>query len=160
MKPEKVVFIPEYISEEVEQELLSLIPKGQHTHKLARNQILRYGSKDPYPGRMTSSEIPQQYLRFKDNIDFDHVTVNEYFDGQIVDFHVDSRTSGEIISVLSLGGHAIMHFRDKKDHTKTFKIELPPRSFVQMSGDARWLWEHKAKAIGNRYSVVFRKSVK
>lgn len=134
-----------------------------------RNKVLRYGSKLPYNAPMQGKIIPWwldgiiQRLTIKDHLREtpDHVTINEYQIGQSIDWHVDSKTSGPIITVLSLNSDAIMLLRDKNDHTTRRVVILPARSLLTMDGIERWDWEHTIEPVPDlRYSIVFRKGTK
>lgn len=160
---------PDFITPEQEQELLSHIqPSRVVIPRPERNKITRYGSKVPYKTR-TADKIPLwlQDLCFQiaeewkkvDSVpnNFpDSVTINEYYKGQSIDWHIDSPTSGPIITVLSLLSDANMGLKLNKDQ----KVQhlLPARSLVQMSGEERWKWKHCIYPVESlRYSIVFRK---
>lgn len=84
----------------------------------------------------------------------DSITINEYHKGQSISPHVDSKSSGEVISVLSILSEATMVFR--KGVSKE-TVLLNPRSLVQMRGEIRNLWEHSIEPVkSTRYSIVFR----
>lgn len=85
----------------------------------------------------------------------DSITVNEYYKEQSIAPHVDSQTSGNIISILSLITDAIMVFEKGKER---HEVLLPARSLMQMRGEIREEWAHSIKPVkNNRYSIVFRK---
>lgn len=147
-----------FITKEQEQEILTNIPVGEKKNKKERNNIIRYGSNIPYKNNVISVEIPEYLAKFSQLIDFDSVTINEYFPKQEIAYHVDSKQSGEIITVLSLLGEARMNFRQG---SKGFHITLLPRTLIKLQGDLRWNWEHSISHINTqRYSLVFRKSQK
>ena len=85
----------------------------------------------------------------------DSVTINQYKKGQGIRYHVDSKKSGPIIIVLSLGGNATMLMR-KAAIVKQFDISA--RSLVIMRDEARTDWQHSILPVENeRFSIVFRK---
>lgn len=131
-----------------------LMPRRRKGHG-GRNQILRYGSTVPYADNHTSAEIPDWLMVFSDRIAFDHVSVNEYYRGQEIPWHIDSPGSGEEITVLSLLSGGVLEFRKGKER---INIETPQRALLCFSGPLRWDWEHRLWASQKRYSVVFRNS--
>jgi alkylated DNA repair dioxygenase AlkB len=156
--------ITDFISESEEKEILSNLspPKKTTKSKLLRNSIKRYGSSLPYETDMISDTVPDYldkisqkivdagYLEIKPN----SVSINEYLKGNAIAPHIDSKTSGEVISVLSLLSDATMVFT--KD-TETFSIQLPSRSLVQIRNEIRYDWKHSVPPVKDiRYSIVFR----
>jgi alkylated DNA repair dioxygenase AlkB len=154
--------IPDFISVEEESEILSKLNPHKSTDRKERNSIERYGSNLPYNSSMVSSSIPD----FLDKISMkiveagilnakpDSVTINEYLIGQKIGPHIDSSTSGPIITILSLCSPATMKFSRKKE---SFEIHFPARAIVQMRGEIRELWQHSIAPVEEvRYSLVFR----
>lgn len=132
----------------------------------ARNRIYRYGSNLPYSGPIKSKKLPDWIAFVIDRLLTqnllterpDHLTINEYHKGQSIDWHIDSKTSGDIISVLSLESDAVMDIRKDKSFGT---MQLPPRSLIQMTGEHRWDWAHSIQPLkGHRWSLVFRKGTK
>ena len=129
----------------------------------ARNKVLRYGSKLPYNAPIQSKDLPQWleflvsrlmakgYLTERP----DHITINEYGKGQAIDWHIDSKTSGDVITVLSLLSPATMGL---KDESQEVQYLLPERSLVQMTEEDRWKKQHCIYPVESlRFSIVFRK---
>jgi alkylated DNA repair dioxygenase AlkB len=157
--------IEEFISEKEEKFIISNIgepKKNINRSKLLRNSIKRYGSSLPYENDMVSAIIPKYlddisqkivdkgYLDIKPN----SVSINEYLKGNAIAPHIDSLTSGEIISVLSLLSDATMVFHKNEDE---FSIKLPRRSLVQIRDEIRYNWKHSVLPVSDtRYSIVFR----
>lgn len=162
-----LTIIPDFITEQEEADILSTInPSAARKQKKERNSIKRYGSSLPYPNYMVSDKIPERLNRLSEKFIqaglmteiCNHVSINEYFEGQAVKPHIDSPESGETITVLSLKSHATMKF-EKGD--ESFLVELPPRSLVQMKGEIRYRWLHSILPVAAlRYSIVFRNSKK
>lgn len=154
----------DWIDEEKEKEILSLLPLTETVAGNQRNSIHRYGSSKPYVNNVISGEIPP-YLRVLGErlvIDGllskepDSISINEYLPGQKIDYHVDSPESGQVISVLSLAGAATINFSNS---TTIMEKQLPPRSLLQMRGPARWEWKHSiSPVLEKRWSIVFRNS--
>lgn len=156
--PEKYSITPDFITPAQEVDLLRhiypLMPKRRKGHG-GRNQILRYGSTIPYADNHASAEMPDWLRAFSDRIAFDHVSVNEYYRGQEIPWHIDSHGSGEEITVLSLLSGGVLEFRKGKER---INIETPQRALLRFSGPLRWEWEHRLWAAQKRYSIVFRNS--
>jgi alkylated DNA repair dioxygenase AlkB len=116
----------------------------------------------PYKSNMVSNKIPEYFNSVLDKLiqqnllekTPDSVSVNEYFSGQSITPHIDSKTSGKIITILSLMNEATMVFeRNKEKHS----LLLPARSLVQMKNEIREQWLHSIPPVKNtRYSIVFR----
>lgn len=134
---------------------------------LGRNRVIRYGSKLPYNSPIQSKNLPQ-WLEFlvsrllaKKLLSErpDHVTINEYAKGQSIDWHIDSKTSGPVITVLSLLSPATMGLQDVNG--QELHYPLPERSLLQMSDKERWEDKHCIFPVENlRFSIVFRKGTK
>jgi len=95
--------------------------------------------------------------RFREDIEFDSVTINEYMPGQRIDWHIDNLMAGPVIYVVSLLSDANLDFR----YGGTTESYLLPRySLVKFGGDKRYKWEHSVIVKEKRYSIVFRNSKK
>lgn len=158
--------ILDFITPEEEANLLQNIQISGSNKKntKSRNSIRRFGSSDPYKANVLSPHVPE-YFNFlldrlvdKKFVDIrpNSVTINEYMEGQEITAHIDSKTSGEIISVLSLLSDATMGFCRPRRQEKHL-VELPNRSLVQMRGVIRHDWQHFILPVkAKRYSIVFR----
>jgi alkylated DNA repair dioxygenase AlkB len=146
----------DYVDKDFEDNLMNLIPNLPQISK-ERNQILRWGNPSPYPDNIVSKSIPDLFNRFKKDIDFDSVTVNEYYPGQRINWHIDFPIYLEKIFIISLLSDADLKFRNKGN---IISYKLPRFSLVEFSDDLRYKWEHSLVAPEKRYSVVFRKSKK
>jgi alkylated DNA repair dioxygenase AlkB len=158
-----ITITKEFITPQEELDLLSHIKPSRFVRGTARNRVYRYGSKLPYNAPMQGKSIPP-WLDFVVNRIMeqgllperpDHVTINEYQKGQSIDWHIDSKTSGPIITVLSLKSDAIMGMKDKN---QTVQHSVNGRSLLQMTDKERWDMEHCIYPVEDlRYSIVFRK---
>ena len=163
-----LTLIEEFITPQKEQQILALLKKTPKKVCSTRNTMRRFGSRHPYPleplaedtipvfleelcqsfvdkGLLTEAEKP------------DSITINEYYPGQAIGFHIDSPGSGPVITVLSLLSSSPLNFKNEAQN-KTLGVTLPPRSLMQIRDKIRDEWQHgtsPAKAI--RYSIVFRK---
>lgn len=128
----------------------------------SRNSIKRFGSDAPYKTNMISDTIPDHFgflanrlveKKLLNTVPIS-VTVNEYLPGQGITAHIDSKTSGPIITILSLLSDATMIFQRRKEK---HIIEIPARSIIQMRNEIRDLWTHAILPVKElRYSIVFR----
>lgn len=154
--------VEDFISEEEEMVILAKIFHSSVKRGANRNTITRYGSKLPYHAQ-SLKDIPEWALLLCQRLVDeglspelpDSVTVNEYMEGQIIDWHIDSMSSGPVINVLSLSSAARMGLR-KGDERKEYLLN--PRSLVHMSEEERYKWKHCIYPVEKRrYSIVFRK---
>jgi alkylated DNA repair dioxygenase AlkB len=154
--------IENFLSEQEEQNILSNLKMSEKSSGPIRSSIKRYGSDIPYKNQVISKSIPE-FLHsisiklvqesFLDTIP-DSLSINEYQIGNAIAPHIDSLSSGPIITIISLLSDATMVF--SKNEISIDQL-IPARSLVQMSGPLRYEWEHAIKPVKNlRYSIVFR----
>ena len=133
----------------------------------SRNRIIRYGSQLPYVSPIKAKQLPDWVTFVIDRIMEnglltdrpDHLTINEYLKGQSIDWHIDSKTSGPVITILSIKGQATMGVKDSKG--REVQYVLPARSLLQMTEKERWEDKHAIYPVPDiRYSLVFRKGTK
>ena len=151
-----VEIIENYVDEKFEKSFLSLIP-NKAKFGIERNQVIRYGNPFPYSKGLVSKNIPALFDRFREDIEFDSVTINEYMPSQRIDWHIDNLVAGPIIYVVSLLSDANLDFRYGG---ATESYLLPRYSLVKFGGDKRYKWEHSVTVKEKRYSIVFRNSKK
>jgi alkylated DNA repair dioxygenase AlkB len=121
-----------------------------------RNNIFRFGSKFPYPTNHTELPIPDIFNNIlPPGTEFSSVTINEYYPGQIIDYHVDAPPM-EKIYILSLCSPATLKFRNKKNKDEIIEFDLEQFSLMVLEGKLRWNYEHSLEANEYRISVVFR----
>lgn len=162
MNPDGLSLIYDFITKEEENEIVNHIEKTPRRKTADRNSVKRYGIGASYQDNIVSKTIPlflqnlsqklidQNLIAIKPKL----ISINEYYSGQTISSHIDSKESGDVITTLSLFGHATMIFQ--KGKTK-IPIELPPRCLVQMRDEARNLWLHSISPVqSTRYSIVFR----
>ena len=153
---DSIKITPNYVDEDFESNLISLVPNRKAISK-QRNQILRFGNPVPYADNIISKEIPNIFERFHSDIDFDSVTINEYYPGQTINWHIDHPLWLKSVHIISLLSDAELKFKRDKEIISFF---LPRYSLSEFSGDLRYKWEHSLTASSKRYSVVFRSSKK
>lgn len=155
----EISYQPNFITEQQEREILSVIPNipDMNLDSLLCKRF-RFGKYvHPYNTNYVSEIIPEIFNNINIALDFNSITINEFEKNHIIPFHIDPIDAGEEIYVLSLCGRSEIAFRDSKGNTKLFNIE--PKSLYIMRGDLRYNWQHSAKALERRLSIVFRKSL-
>lgn len=156
-----------YITEEVEQELLDNINVGEWGRSLKR-RVQQFGPIYNYTNRKlvkAEMEIPswlsdrcflKMMVYFEDEPN--QVIVNEYESGQGISKHIDADVFGPTIASLSLMSDTDMVLGQYRGEEKTIKIER--RSLLVLSGEARFNWYHYIpKVTEKRVSITFRTTV-
>ena len=155
-----------FLSEKEERYILSNLVVSEKCIGPIRSSIKRYGSDLPYKNQVISNIIPDFLQSISHKIvdeGFlqilpDSISINEYQIGNAIAPHIDSLTSGNIITIISLLSDATMVF--SKNNISIEKL-IPARSLVQMRDSLRYEWEHAIKPVKNlRYSIVFRSGQK
>ncbi len=93
------------------------------------------------------------------------VLANLYRSGQdAMGWHSDDEPelgAQPVIASLSLGGTRRFRFRHRRDHAKTFALELPHGSLLLMAGDTQAHWQHAlprtARPVAPRLNLTFRR---
>ena len=157
--PNKIEIIPNYVDEEFENEIINLIPERKASGG-ERNQILRWGANRPYNDHIVSGKIPDIFNQFKNQFEFDSVTINEYYSNQSIDWHIDHPLDLKEIIIISLLSDAELQFRKNKEKIGYDKLgfNIPRFSLTKFSEELRYDWQHYLKAKEKRYSIVFRNS--
>lgn len=168
-----LTILPNFITTEEEADILTKIQGGEPQETVGRNCIQRFGSNQPYQKNVVSAVIPEYLGAVSEKIVKsgllsqvpNSVTINEYLPGQGITAHIDSRSSGDVITILSLLSHAVVDFQLKK---KEFSVLFPARALLQMRGEVRHKWTHAIKPDDadvlpelirmRRLSIVFRHS--
>lgn len=156
MERTDIRIIENYVDSSFEEEVLKLVPKLPQITK-DRNQILRWGNSVPYKDNIISEEIPKIFDRFRDDIVFDSVTINEYYPNQTIDWHIDRPAWLKSVHIISLLSDANLKFRKG---TSNISYHIPRYSLTEFWGDLRYYWQHSLTAKEKRYSIVFRDSKK
>lgn len=122
--------------------------------------VARFGSY-AYGNGIVSSSLPRwaQVIRAMHPPppldEFDHLTLNYYATGDGIAHHVDSEQCGDVIGVISLGGDASMEMQREG---LLELVQVPARSLVVLSGEARWEWTHSILPVEkSRISIVLRR---
>ena len=152
-----LVYIPDFITEGEEKELLERIDNGEWLEnkntKMTR-RVQHYGWKYDYKARqidasMRIGDLPPWALELARKLHSeglvkivpDQVIVNEYVGNQGISKHVDSSSFAEDIATISLLESWEMIFRKGKENKHERLLEQ--RSVAVMSRDARHNWTHE-----------------
>lgn len=158
--PEGLIVMEEFITTELESELVEFLKKEcpSETESINSNlkhrKVWHYG----YEFRYKYSDIDQQNplpekiplllekiiaklmetgkFQFKP----DQITINKYNPGQGIPSHIDNTKAFEdSLASLSLLSQTIMDFKKDKEH---IEVLLKPRSLIIFTGEARYHWTH------------------
>jgi alkylated DNA repair dioxygenase AlkB len=171
--PEGFAYQPEFLTIEEERALLAEIARlpleqAKYREYTARRRVAyfghdydfsanRLGDAPPIPGFL--EPLRAGLARWMGIAPDEFVTalVAEYSPGTPLGWHRDA-PDYERVAGVSLGGWARMRLRrypPRKD--KPLVLELAPRSAYQMTGAARWQWQHSIPATKElRYSITWR----
>lgn len=163
-----LTLLENFLTEEDEKNLISLIDSKPWI-TILRRRTQQYGRNYDYGAKILGPApiIPQELEKLGSKIPgFDRapeqIIVNEYQPGQGISAHTDHyRHFGPVIASVSLGSEVPMIFRKSG---KEVTIQLPRRSVVILTGDARHSWTHEIPARrrdngierGRRISVTYR----
>lgn len=164
--------IENFITPKEEQDILKHLKPSRVVTGFGRNRVYRYGSRLPYKAIVKPIPDWLDDLCMKVGLDWglnlgfdaptpDHVTINEYHAGQTIDWHIDSKESGPIITVLSIESDAVMGLKwtpEGEKQERSERIILPGRSLLHMTEEDRWNKQHCIYPVpSHRWSLVFRK---
>jgi len=173
-----LVYVPNFLTEAQESELVALIDKGEWSNVLKR-RVQQFGWRYDYKSReidasMRLGPLPEWATalakRLKEEGHLPHfadqVIVNEYIRNQGISRHIDCFPCFEDgIAMISLLESWEMIFRDTGGRAQIAQL-LANRSVAVMSGDARYKWSHEIPMRltepgglrrQRRLSVTFRK---
>jgi len=178
-----LIYIPEYISQQQENDLIRIIDAQPWITELKR-RVQHYGYRYDYKARNITPEsklepLPEWLLSYCEQLHTDNifsylpdqVIINEYQPGQGIAPHIDCVPCfEETIASLSLSSPCVMDFTHV-DTGEKIPILLEPCSLVVLSSDARYRWQHaisqrktdkyNGKIIprSRRISLTFRKVI-
>jgi DNA oxidative demethylase len=172
--PDGLVYREKFISEEEEQQLLSLLSsiefravvmRGQAARRTVRHFGLDYDYEtgdlvpaDPLPTSMLWLRDRCAALMERDPADLVQILVSRYPPGAGIGWHRDAPMFGSRIAGVSLLEPCRMRFQRTVIGARSVaEVELEPRSAYLLTGKARWSWQHSIPATkALRYSVTFR----
>ncbi len=162
MKPDGLVYEPEFLSAAEERALLAEI----RALPLEGARYREYTAKR----RVAIFDTPPSFLvALRDRLaawasvpvaQLEYTLINEYRPGTALGWHRDS-PEYEVVVGVSLGTACRMRFRPwphaKGDNRDALELNLAPRSAYAMRDAVRWRWQHSIPAVeGLRYSITFR----
>ena len=173
------LYVPNFLSEGEERELVTAIDNGDWSHVLKR-RVQHFGWRYGYKDRridlsMRLGPLPQWALTLAERLENrgllqhlpDQVIVNEYIGRQGISKHTDCIPCFEDgVAMLSLLESWEMIFRKGGKAGKRVSKLLARRSVAVISGDARYKWTHEIPSRltepgglrrQRRISVTFRK---
>ena len=172
--PEGLTYVPDFVTEDEERQLLSsiealpfraVVMRGQAAKRTVCMFGLDYDYEggelvptDPLPDELEFLRERAAALIEREPADLVQILVSRYPEGAGIGWHRDAPMFGSRIAGVSLGGASRMRFqRTLKTGRETAAIDLEPRSAYVLSGKARWSWQHSIPATRVlRYSVTFR----
>jgi alkylated DNA repair dioxygenase AlkB len=91
---------------------------------------------------------------FDKDIDFNQCIINNYYTGQSISKHIDSKVFGDIIGCYSIGDGIMRFSLDNVKHD----LHIKSNSLYIMSGDSRYKWSHEMlkNKHSRRVSITFR----
>ena len=181
--PPGLIYLPNYISQDFHDRLLTIIDRNPWLSDLKR-RVQHYGYKYDYTKRqvdysMFLGNLPDWLFSIAQKLYHDllidclpdQAIVNEYNPGQGIAPHVDCVPCfDKTIISLSLGSACVMEFARNQTSEK-IAVKLEPCSLIVMQGEARYKWTHriaprkkdmyKGEEIRRkrRVSVTFRKVI-
>lgn len=153
-RPHDLRYLPDFISQTEERELLAHIDAQPWLIDLKR-RVQHYGWRYDYTARRVSNDaylgqLPEWLAVYAQRLvdeglfdeAADQVIVNEYQPGQGIAPHIDCVPcfGGKIASV-SIGSSCMMDFTHTASGEKASQW-LEPRSLLLFSGEARYQWKH------------------
>lgn len=170
--PEGLRYAADFISPEVEQELITRIAAlplqpfqfGQYQGK---RRVASFGFRYDYTERRLREAdfIPDWLGPLIEQVEafggpqteIAQVLCTEYDTGVGIGWHRDKPQFDQIFG-LSLGSPCKFRFRRPAgDKWERFTLEAQPRSIYLLAGEARQIWEHSIPAVESpRYSITLR----
>lgn len=172
--PKGLVYRPEFVSREEEQELaarvasLALKPFEFHGF-LGNRRTVSFGWHYAFDGSglRETAPIPEWLEPLRRRAGglagtgpeaFVHALVIEYSPGAGIGWHRDRPVFGDVVGI-SLLAPAPLRFRRRAEGTawERFTLRAEPRSAYLLQGEARHEWEHSIPPLETlRYSLTFR----
>lgn len=149
---EGLSYIPDFITQDEERELLDNIDVKPWLHDL-RRRVQHYGYKYDYKARTVTQDnyigpLPAWIEPIAEKLPFkaDQAIVNEYEPGQGIAAHIDCVPCFDgVIASLSLAAPVMMHLIHPQTGQKE-ELYLQPRSLTVLSSAARYDWQHAIPA--------------
>jgi DNA oxidative demethylase len=172
--PPGLVYVPDFLSGDDEQELLAEIEsypfhEVRMRGQVARRTVIHFGWDYDYEGWSVHPTTPPSPLlaRLRDHCataanvppeSFEQFLVARYPPGATIGWHRDAPMFGSPVIGVSLLSECTMKFRRKTGGTyEVVKQLLEPRSMYALSGAVRTQWQHSIPPTRSlRYSISMR----
>ena len=159
VEPNGILVQEDFVSAEEEIELVQIFRKLDWPDRSGRLS-LHWGYTFCYKTFAIDKDIPYKpfpdwltpLLPITESRPPDQVCLQHYPPGAGIPPHVDTHSAFDQLYALSLGSPVLMQFREGVSSSggsscpasarKTVDVDLPPRSMMQMRGDARLHWTH------------------
>jgi DNA oxidative demethylase len=173
-RPEGLEYEPDFVTEEEERGLLTLMEeidfrevtmRGQTARRTVRHYGYDYGYEswqlvpaEPLPPGLAWLRDRCAGLAGADPEELAQTLVSRYPPGAGIGWHRDAPMFGRAVVGVSLGSACRMRFQRRAGDTRrVFDLELAPRSAYVLGGPARSAWQHSIPATKSlRYSITFR----
>jgi len=151
---DSIYYIPNFITEQEEVELLQEIHLNSHHWTQLRKRRLQNWGGVPHPNGMFVEELPYWLLKIANKLKNSHifsflpnqVLLNEYELGKGISPHFDGPLYEPKAAVLSLQSTAVIHFTPPEvgeaGREAVASIFLEPRSLLVFEGDAYLKFKH------------------
>jgi alkylated DNA repair protein (DNA oxidative demethylase) len=173
-RPEGLLYLPGFLSEAEERELLEHVKGVAFSEIRMRGQVARrrsahfgwlYGYESfqvepgpPIPDFLLPLRVRCAELMGEPPERLVEVLLNEYLPGATIGWHRDAPMFGASVVGVSLGSTCRLRFqRGKGEERRVYEVELAPGSAYVLGGAARSVWQHSIPAVKQtRYSITFR----
>jgi DNA oxidative demethylase len=173
-RPRGLVYRPDFLSPEEEQELLgfmeatefhSVTMRGQTARRTVRHYGYDYGYES---ARVVPGEpLPEELAWLRDRAaglaglapgKLAQTLISRYPPGAPIGWHRDAATFGPTLIGVSLGASSRLRLRsDDGEERRSFELKLEPRSAYVLGGPSRSEWQHSIPPVKElRYSITFR----
>jgi alkylated DNA repair dioxygenase AlkB len=173
--PEGLQYVPDFISSEVEQDLIAAIrmlplQPFQFGQFEGKRRVASFGYRYDYSLRRLepAGPIPSWLASVIADVEsfggpstvIGQVLCTEYEIGVGIGWHRDKPHFDRVFG-LSLGSSCKFRFRKSNGPSwERLTLDAEPRSLYMMSGASRRIWEHSIPAVeAMRYSITFRTMV-
>ncbi|RHZ62732.1 hypothetical protein Glove_335g4 [Diversispora epigaea] len=150
--------IENFITDELSESILNNIYSNTGWILLQHRKVLHYGHKFDYDTNQVgepSHEFPSFMNSIFDKLkkinypllpEMEQLSILHYPTGTGIPPHIDCHSSfGEFIMSISLGSPVIMELKNVKTG-EVMNIDLPDRSLLILSNEARYVWSHSIRA--------------
>jgi alkylated DNA repair dioxygenase AlkB len=161
MKPDGLVYEPEFIAPAEEAALLGAVralplEEARYREFTAKRRVAIFDAPPAF--LLPLRDRLAAWMRLPAT-DLSYTLINEYRPGTALGWHRDS-PEYESVAGVSLGAACRMRFRPwphAKGNRESLELLLEPRSAYMMRGAVRWAWQHSVPAVKElRYSITFR----